>query len=173
MDYWDIIDNYKNSRIGCVRNDKVIIYCKNSPDIETAIDRAAMAKDEYGNKHSHQWRIKDYILEELADKMSMKAGEIFNVKNFDELYEIITKTCVFKSIDSLTVYDTALRLGFYLNKLPEKIYIHTGARKGAEKICGKIKNHFLMKKYLPEPFKSCDLTEYELEDLFCVYKDEL
>jgi hypothetical protein len=175
MDHSAIIKHYQNNRVGCVRDDKVIIYCKTSPDIETAIRRAAMARNKNGQKHSHQSRyISDEILERLAEKMLTKKNEIMSVKNFDELFEIITNTYVFSSKDSLTFYDTALRLGFYLNKLPEKIYIHAGARKGAEKIRGgKIENHFLMKRYLPEPFKSCDLTEYELEDLFCVYKDEL
>jgi hypothetical protein len=174
MDHWAIIEHYKNNRVGCVRDDKVIIYCKNSPDIETAIRRAAMARDEYGHKHSHQNQyIKDEKLEILEEKMLTKKKEILNVNNFDELFEIIIKTNVFKGKESLTVYDTALRLGFYLNKLPEKIYMHAGTREGAEKIRGRIEGHFLMKKYLPTPFRNCDLTEYELEDLFCVYKDEL
>jgi hypothetical protein len=174
MDHSAIIEHYKNNRVGCVRNDKVIKYCQNSPDIETAIFRSAMARDENGHKHSHQKRyIKDEILIRLVEKMLKKKNEIIKVNNFHDLFEIITKTYVFDSDDSLTVYDTALRLGFYLKKLPEKIYIHAGTRKGAEKVRGRIENNFLMKKYLPEPFKSCDLTEYELEDLFCIYKDEL
>jgi predicted patatin/cPLA2 family phospholipase len=174
MDHLEIIHDYKNNRDGCVRDDKVIKYCKNAPDLKTAIIRAAMAKGENGNKHPHQRRyIRDDVLKKLANKLIEREKQIKNIKNFDELFEIIVRTYVFNNEDSLTVYDTALRIGFYLNKFPEKIYIHAGAKKGAEKIRGKIENHFVMKKYLPEPFKSSDLAEYELEDLFCVYKDEL
>lgn len=174
MDYLDVINYYKNNRVGCVRNDKVIQYCKNSPDLETAIIRATWSRDEDNNKHPHQRRfIKDVTLEELCIKLLKIKYKIINVNNFDELFELIYKTYVFNNRDSLTIYDTALRLGFYLNKYPEKIYIHAGTKKGVEKVFGNIKNHSVRKKYLPEPFKSCDLTEYELEDLFCVYKDKL
>ena len=174
MDHLEIIQHYKNSRTGCVRNDKVIEYCKKAPDLKAAIIRASMARDENGHKHSHQKQyVKDETLEKLQGKLLERELKIKNANNFDELFEIITQTWVFDSKESLTVYDTALRLGFYLNKLPEKIYMHAGAREGAEKIRGKTENYFLLKKFLPEPFKSCDLKEYELEDLFCIYKDKL
>ncbi|GHU53117.1 hypothetical protein FACS1894200_13690 [Spirochaetia bacterium] len=32
MDHLAIIQDYKNNPVGCVRNDKVIKYCKESPD---------------------------------------------------------------------------------------------------------------------------------------------
>jgi hypothetical protein len=174
MDHFDIIQHYKNNRVGCVRDDSVIAYCKKAPDVKTAIIRAAMARDEFGYKHSHQRRfVKDEKLVILKERLLKSESEIKKVNNFDELFEIIVRTSVFNSKEALTFYDTALRLGFYLNIYPERIYLHAGTRKGAEKIEEKIENHFIMKKYLPEPFKSCDLTEYELEDLFCVYENEL
>ena len=174
MDHVEIIQHYKGSRAGCVRDDKIIAYCKKASNLKTAIIRASMARDENGHKHPHQKQyIKDETLKKIKYKLLKKELQIKNVNNFDELFEIIVKTWVFDNKESLTFYDIALRLGFYLNKLPERIYMHAGTKEGAEKIKGKIENHFLLKKYLPEPFRSCDLKEYELEDLFCIYKDKL
>jgi len=176
MDYLAIIQSYKTNRLGCVRDDKVIQYCKRAPDLKNAIIRAAMSRDSEGHKHSHQSRyIDDKKLLILKRRLLIREIEIKNIKNFDELFEIVYKTYVFDNKESLTVYDVSLRIGFYLNKLPEKIYMHAGTKEGAQKIYGKrkIENHFILKKYLPEPFSNCDLVEYELEDLFCVYKDEL
>jgi len=174
MDYNAIIKQYKSNRVGCIRECKIIQFCLKSPNIEIAISRAVMARDENGNKHSHQRRfVKDNTLAELYTKLLKIKDKIIIVNNFDELFELIYKTYVFNDRFSLTIYDTALRLGFYLNKFPEKIYLHAGTKIGIEKLIGKIENHFVMKKYLPEPFKSCDLNEYELEDLFCIYKDEI
>ena len=51
-----------------------------------------------------------------------------------------------KGIGELTIYDTALRIGFYLDIYPDKVYLHAGTREGAKRLIGedKVKN----KKYL-------------------------
>jgi len=173
MDYSAIINEYKKTSFGCVCDSKIIEYCKASPDLKTAIKRAALARDEKEKKFIHQYRIKNDTLRKLDAELLKIKNKIKTVNNFDELFELVHGTRVFKSRYSLTVYDTALRLGFYLKKYPERIYLHAGAKKGAEKVMGKIRKHFIMKNDLPEPFRSCGLKEYELEDLFCVYKDKL
>jgi hypothetical protein len=157
MDHSAIIQEYKKFSVGCVRNDKVIKFCKEAPNLEMAITRASMAKNEYGHKHVHQKRfVGDEKLKLLREKLLRQRTEIQKINSFDELFEIVVKTNVFDNArDSLTVYDTALRLGFFLDKLPDRIYLHEGSRVGVEKIRGqKIKSHFIMKNYLNEPFKS-------------------
>ena len=95
MDHLEIINQYKNNRIGCVRIDKVIQYCIDSLDLETVIIRAVWARDENNRKHSHQKiYISDVTLVELRTKLLKIKDKIKNVNNFDELFELIYKTYV-------------------------------------------------------------------------------
>jgi hypothetical protein len=58
-------------------------------------------------------------------------------KNFSEIYDIIDVTKSEK-IGEPTVYDTALRIGCYLNKFPEVVYLHSGTRIGAKNLPGNL-----------------------------------
>ena len=171
--YSEIIQDYKLRFINRITGYNIISYCKNSPDIQTAIIRACKSRDQYNKRFPHQKRyIKEATLEILKNKLLNKSNDINSVNNFDDLFNIIVNTGVFKNgVNSLTVYDVALRIGFYLNIFPERIYLHAGTRTGVENLLNKkIKEYFIFKNDLQEPFKSCDLTEYQLEDLFCEYK---
>ncbi len=66
----------------------------------------------------------------LANKESIR-----NTQNFDELLVLIggLRKSV-KGIGELYIYDTSLRIGSYLGHLPEKVYLHSGTRKGARNL---------------------------------------
>lgn len=74
-------------------------------------------------------------------------------------------------IGKLTVYDTALRLGAYLGKRPQVVYLHRGTREGAKALGIGCERRVLETKELPEPLR--ELEPHELEDLLCIYKEEL
>jgi hypothetical protein len=173
MDHKAIIQSYKSLKPGCCCA-KQEEYCAGARNIAEAIEKAAMARDANGRKNPHQYRVPEDKLELLKQKLLTKKTRIEQARDFDELLQIIVETGVFKGEAVLTCYDTALRLGFYTHKLPQKIYLHAGTRTGAEKLLKrKINARFLLKRNLPEPFKSCDLKEHELEDLLCIYKNDL
>jgi hypothetical protein len=48
-----------------------------------------------------------------------------------------------KGFGELAVYDCSLRVGSYLNLLPDKIYLHAGTRKGAEALKMNVSSGFL------------------------------
>ena len=73
----------------------------------------------------------------------------------------------------MACYDVAIRIGSYLGLHPELVYLHAGTRKGLKNLMkGKVKDNFIKKEDLPEPFKSSDLTCHEIEDILCIYKDK-
>ena len=68
------------------------------------------------------------------------------------------------------VYDTAFRIGAKLNKLPTKVYLHTGTREGAKALGfdGKVKSIGVYE--LQPEFQK--LEPYEIEDILCIFKDK-
>jgi hypothetical protein len=151
--------------------DTIVKYTLEQETLEEAIKVAVMSKDKNNIKHSHQWRIYNYVYDEFVKNLLNVKNKINNSKDFDELFNIIDfyKT---SGVGELFCYDTALRIGHYLNKLPEKIYIHAGTRKGLKLLLDRIIfERTIYKHDLPEPFCSCELTPAQLEDFFCVKKD--
>ena len=83
------------------------------------------------------------------------------------------ENCKIKGIGPLTCYDTAQRIGAKIRLFPEHIYLHAGTKTGAEKLLGKrLKVKFINKTDLPNPFHNANLTNAEIEDILCIYKDK-
>jgi predicted lipase len=151
--------------------DSVVQYVLKQKEIDDVIKKAVLSRDKYGNKHSHQWRIYNYVYDKFIQNLLNVEDEIDKVKDFDELYDIIDSNKP-SGVGELFCYDTALRIGQRLDRLPEKIYIHAGTRVGLERFLKrKIHEKTIEKQMLPEPFRSCELTPGQLEDFFCIYKD--
>jgi hypothetical protein len=76
-----------------------------------------------------------------------------------------------RGIGELYEYDTALRIGSYLRKLPKRVYLHAGTRVGAKALGFDPKLRSLNPRALPLPLR--ELKPHELEDVLCIYKDWL
>lgn len=137
--------------------------------LEDAI-KVATAQDPVKKKNSHQFLISPKCLAEFCEILIFKIGSIGTVKSFKELHEIV-KSSKIKGIGELCIYDTAERIGIFLNIFPDAVYLHRGTRDGAKKIIGRIKGNLLLKKDLPTPFQRNDLSYSELEDILCRYKN--
>jgi len=138
--------------------------------LKESIKKAALAVTADGGKHEHQCRISPTKLEEYKDKLLEKKDEIKEQKNFDELHEL-TKECKLKGIGELTIYDTALRIGANVRKLPEKVYLHRGTLIGARNLfkSQRIRGRVLSSEELPCPLR--ELAPHHIENLLCIYKD--
>ncbi len=155
------LSDYKSAK-----QDIWLFDCKNS-DFENCIQMAATARNLLEKKHPHQYRIKNEILELFAEKLHRNKKKISSVKDFDKLYVEIEKLKV-KGIGPLTIYDTAHRIGSYLNISPQRIYLHRGARIGAEKLLKRrIKSRTIEKREFP---MFSDFTCEEIEDILCLSK---
>ncbi|WP_461255906.1 hypothetical protein [Treponema sp. R80B11-R83G3] len=139
--------------------------------LKNAIRIAVMSKNRNGNLCPHQRHINKDVYDNFFQNLLKVQEKIENSKSFDELINIITDNKV-TGAGELFCYDVALRIGYKLKLLPEKIYIHAGTRKGLKNLLN-INNSVktINKHDLPEPFCSCELTPVQLEDFFCVYED--
>ncbi len=165
----NIIKHYKKLREE--NPDTWIEHCKNQEKLDDAIVYAALAENHLGKRNNHQKRRKKLNLEKFAANLVDIKPEIQKAKSFDELLLII-ENCKIKGIGPLTCYDTAQRIGAKIKLFPEHIYLHAGTKTGAEKLLGKRLNlKFINITDLPNPFQNENLTNAEIEDILCIYKD--
>jgi hypothetical protein len=165
----DIISHYKRYR--AANPETWFLHCAQQNTIEEAIYVAAVARNHEQKKNKHQWRLKNIDLEKFAVALVDKADDIKQSTSFDEL---LAKIELYKThgIGTLTVYDTAERIGVFMNIFPDKIYLHAGVKVGAEKILGrKLQEKYILKEHLPRLFQQSDLHCGAIEDILCLYKD--
>jgi hypothetical protein len=152
--------------------DSLVLFCLAQKTLIEAIQVAAESVDENNKLHFHQRRVEKSELNSFAERLILRVTEISLVKTFDELYEIINAV---KNhyITELTVYDVAQRIGAFKNIYPEKIYLQSGTRIGAENLLGKLgEAKFLLREDLPSPFQRPDFTLADIEQILFQYKDE-
>ncbi len=130
------------------------------------------------SKHPHQHRLVGQTLEDFSNTLLTMEGKIQKCKEFDKLFEIV-KSCKISGIGELTIYDTALRIGSYLNVMPTRVYLFRGAREGAMILFKKgylidVKSKNLAITLLVSNFPTefNKLEPYQIEQLLCIYKKE-
>lgn len=146
-------------------------FCQQT-SLETAISLATEAKDENDKQYSHQWRIPKVAISKANKLLLKKHNALQKCKSFHELWLLIRENLMpIHGINELYIYDTALRIGAYLNIFPDKVYIQRGSLEGA-KAFGFItkKKEWLNLDELPKVLR--DLPAHEIEDLLCIYKNK-
>ena len=165
-----IIDNYKKQTRKAV--DYHLQFCLDQENLKDAIEAAAKAVDEYGKIHFHQRRVAKTDLMAFAEKLANLENELASAKSFDEIYEIVKNTTQ-NGINEITIFDTAFRIGSYLNLFPDKIYLTSGTRIGAEHLLGKLGNiNTLLPTDFPSPFQRKGLSIADIEDILYVCRNE-
>jgi hypothetical protein len=154
------------------QSDSLVSFCKSQKTIKDAIEVAAESVDEHNKVHFHQRRVEKSELNSFAERLITRESEINLAMTFDEIYEIINQEKN-QYITELTVYDVAQRIGAFKNIFPDKIYLQSGTRVGAENLLGKLGDaKFLEREDLPSPFQRPDFTLADIEDILFQYKDE-
>ncbi|MEO0508560.1 MAG: hypothetical protein AAF065_01730 [Verrucomicrobiota bacterium] len=152
----------------------------NTNSLEELIYNAATAKCKDTKRHPHQRRLKKKDLEEAAKRLQKVVSEIGFAKDFEGIYQIFKRDISsIKGIGELTAYDTALRISHIHGCLPERVYLHAGALKGAKHIetAGHLRKGVSSKDGIldvddfPSAFRK--LKGYQLENCLCIYKDVL
>ena len=150
---------------------------KNMPSITDAIKKAALMIIGKGKRHPHHRRKSKKTLETAKDILLKNQTEISKADNFHNLHEIIIKALNgTKGIGPLYCYDTTFLIGAHLGKLPEKIYLHAGTKKGAKNMAIDVwGKKYIEMKDIPccEIFERKCLKPYEIEDFLCIYKEQL
>jgi hypothetical protein len=137
--------------------------------LDEAIDNASLGKDERGKRHPHQRRLEELKMLRARYYLLGYRERISSLSSFNDLLDIVESvTDRVEGLGELYAYDTALRIGSFIGVLPEKVYLHAGARVGAKAlgVDGKVKAIEL--RSLPVPFHS--LEPHQAEDALCIYK---
>lgn len=162
-----IVLRYK--RLKVEKPDLQIEFCKSQRNLKNAIKVAAQSIDKNNHIHNHQKRVGRKDLNEFARVLCTRNRQIAKVKDFDELYRIVESLKI-EDIGKLTIYDTAHRIGFFLNIFPDKIYLHSGTKKGAKNVIGKLpRQEYIFQNELPPSFQRPDIEPWELEDILCSF----
>jgi hypothetical protein len=144
-------------------------YAERPSDLD-AIEKAALALQPDGRRHPHQRRIPGQVLNAAARQLGR--ADVHSTGSFAELHNLVEQTIGdVHGIGPLTVYDTAQRIGAYLDLYPERVYLHAGTREGAGALGLDHRRAALEMQELPEALR--ELEPCEVEDVLCIYKEEL
>ncbi len=166
-----IVTHYKTKHRKQV--DYHVAFCIAQSSLKDCIGVAARAIDDLNKIHFHQRRVGRAALANFAEKVLLLENELNTATTFDAIFELINNTNA-EGINEITVFDTAFRIGSYRKILPDKIYLISGTRIGAEVLLGKLEDKTtLSPEELPSPFHQKDLTVADIEAILFLYKDEL
>lgn len=149
-----------------------INWFSQQPSLEAAIEKAALAINRQGKRYSHQCHVKKVALKRALCALLEKVEAMKKIHDFDALFNLISGTVSsISGIGELYIYDTSLRIGAKLNLYPTTVYLHAGTRAGARALGLNDRATTLKVSALPKEFRT--LAPHELEDVLCIFKDQL
>lgn len=123
-----------------------------------------------GKRSPHQCRISRDALKH-AERRLLRAS-LRTALTFEDLLQLVDATVrPVPGIGPLYVYDTALRLGAFLNLKPKVVHLHAGTRGGAAALFPSRRMDTVSPGEFPEEFET--LEPHEIEDVLCIYRDFL
>jgi hypothetical protein len=166
--YADVVRDYqKKFRQGAA--DNLRFYAKQKTLAE-AVRLATLAQTADGKRQSHQRRIPGAVLHDAYTEL--KRRNFKGCLSFYDLHQMIHEAIrSIHGIGELVVYDTARRIGAYLQLEPQKVYLHAGARVGARAMGLGKGTKVLEVEELPVEFHR--LTAGDIENCLCIYKKDL
>lgn len=167
MEMRTIVEEYR--RVHRPRALKEVRYFQRMPDFTSALRCAACAIRPDGKMYDHQRRIGANRLAAFHRALERASTELEYARAFSELLGIIDSVaggC--DGIGDLAVYDTAFRLGSYLRVMPDHVYLHAGAARGARALGLDSRSRALPIEALPEDLRV--LAPWEAEDVLCLFK---
>ncbi len=149
-----------------------LAFVRGQPNLEKAIEVAALCRTSRGKRHPHQTRIPAAVLSEARERLLQVQSGLSACRTFDALFRMIRETLTpVRGIGEATNYDIAQRIGAFLGLAPERVYLHAGTRKGAQALGLDYRYDALDPCELPAQLRV--LEPYELEDFLCIYKQAL
>jgi hypothetical protein len=142
------------------------------PSLAQTIRTAALAVTSQGKRYSHQRRITKAALQQALEILLNQERKIHRSRNFGDLFNLIDRALTpVRGIGELYIYDTSLRIGAKLNLSPTRVYLHAGTRDGARSLGADAAAVTVDMAALP-PESYC-LEPHEIEDILCIFKNEL
>lgn len=153
-------------------SEKELTFFKEMPSLELAIHHAGNALDWRGKRFGHQCRITRAALRSAVEKLKSIVSPLKACRSFLELHTLLERNLgPLSGIGELYIYDTALRLGSFLDLRPAHVYLHTGTRAGARRLGLNLDRSYIPISEFPAEIRV--LPAHEIEDFLCIYKDRL
>lgn len=150
--------------------DRIMQFYAGRRSYDEMLEYAAYAKLPSGKRHPHQYRLKKSALRKVHNRL--KQYDLESCESFHELFETVHEAIAgINGIGEMMVYDTAHRIGAYLELEPEYVYLHAGTRVGAVALGFERSTAWIDPGDLPRAFRR--LTAAQIEDCLCIYKREL
>lgn len=170
MDLQSYVQEFQEEEYQCLCED--VEYIKKLPSLPAAIEYAAMGRTPSGKRHSHQYKISRANLTAGKEILLANQEAIRNAQDFEALIETVGDLVgPIPGLGELYIYDTAFRIGVYLDKWPEKVYLHAGVRVGASALGLDSSRPTVEMSELPDELQR--LPPYKVEDFLCLFKDDL
>lgn len=172
-----ILSDYKQYKNQAWRG--VLNYYSGLPSLKDVLNEAGQFHKSPSCCDEHQRRIKKESKNTFATNLQKDAKNIAKAADFNDLYRIISSIAP-KGIAELTVYDTTMRIGSYLENgkgrgvfKPKDVYLHNGAWKGAKALY-KTGRLVKLQKRMPlsafsKFFSGCQA--WEVEEILCIYEN--
>jgi hypothetical protein len=165
----DMVQEYITHKRPEVKKEKrEIAQCS----LERAIEMASMGKMSNGKRSHHHYRRSETQLNAGKNALMAVYPQIRKCKNFEDLHNLVKKiTDKIDGLAELYTYDAAHIIGTQLGFHPQKVYLHTGTRKGAMALGFSGGLRYLEVSQLPAEIQV--LKAYEIEDFLCIYASDL
>lgn len=138
-------------------------YYSGQPSFEAAIRAAACASKSDGKPGKHQRKGSAESLKIAEEKLVAMAETLQSFKTFDALLEGVERAVLpIPGLNDVYAYDTATRIGAYLNIWPKHVYLYSSTRTGAKQLGIVTKKRLLLFNSLPAAFQ--ELEPYEAEE---------
>ena len=165
-----LVHSYKIHNQSHLRNQ--LEFFRNLPSFDIAIHHAAYAIDCRKKRYDHQRRIKLNAMDNAKRLLVGASSHLKACRSFDKLLSLLSGMFApVSGLGPLYIYDTALRLGSYLKRSPEVVYLHAGTHVGARSLGLDCSTGFLPMKDFDKAIQA--LTPQEIEDFLCIYKTAL
>ncbi len=133
------------------------------PSLEEAIRAAASAQTGTGKSTKTARKGSAESRKVAEEKLVEQMESLQSAKTFDSLLEEIERAVLpIPGLNDLYAYDTATRIGAFLNIWPKHVYLYTGTRTGAKQIGIVTKKRLVLFTSLPAPLQ--ELEPYEAEE---------
>lgn len=147
-------------------------FFESQKSVRDAVRLAGLAQGPSGKRFDHQRRIPSPVLEKSAQILNCALQQLSGAHSFHDLYQLVAALIgPISGIGDLTIYDTALRIGAKFRIYPERVYLHAGTKQGAKYLRLSYRRRWLVVGELPQAFQR--LKPYQVEDVLCIYKNEL
>ena len=123
-----------------------------------------------GRIPAHQRRVGKEILTKASNRLLRYQDDVEACTAFDELLSCVEeRTRDLYRYGPLAVYDTALRIGTYLDIWPQVVHLHAGTKIGCRKLGLETGKGFVKIEELPKALRK--LEPHHAENFLCIFKD--